>query len=163
MKLAIISDTHDAKDIVIKIAQKLSDIGISKAIHLGDIIAPFTIKFMREYYKGDLWVIFGNNDGERPFLMQTCERFEVFIQAAPLILNLENRKIIAMHEPYAVEAIAKSGDFDVVLYGHTHELKIERIGNTIVVNPGEACGYLTGRRTFVILDLKDLSYEIIDL
>jgi predicted phosphodiesterase len=36
-------------------------------------------------------------------------------------------------------------------------------GNTLLINPGEACGWLYGAPTAAILDLESLSVEILKL
>ena len=40
---------------------------------------------------------------------------------------------------------------------------MRRIGSTLVLNPGEACGCLTGRKTVALLDTEALSIEIVGL
>jgi putative phosphoesterase len=62
-----------------------------------------------------------------------------------------------------VEALAASGRWDAVLYGHTHRVDNRRIGGVLVLNPGEACGCLTGRKTAAILDTDTLEAEIVEL
>ncbi len=132
-------------------------------LHLGDIIAPFTPKFMLQEFRGKFIAVFGNNDGERPFLVKTLTSLGAEITPPPRALELDGRKIIMMHEPFAVESIAKSGDFDIVAYGHTHELRNEKFGRTLLLNPGEACGYLYGRKTFMIVDLRTMQVEIVEM
>ncbi|MCK4687182.1 MAG: metallophosphoesterase family protein, partial [Candidatus Lokiarchaeota archaeon] len=54
--------------------------------------------------------------------------------------------------------------FDIILFGHTHALMNKRYENgVLVVNPGELCGYLTGRATFAIVDTNKMEAEIIEL
>ncbi len=163
MKIAIISDTHDNKEAAVKAARIAETKGVSVMLHLGDIIAPFTPKFMLQEFHGRFIAVFGNNDGERPFLVKTVSSLGGEIGPAPKIIELDGRKIIMMHEPFAVESIAKSGDFDIVAYGHTHELRNEKIGDTLLLNPGEACGYLTGKKTFMIIDLQTMDVEIVEI
>ncbi len=162
MKIAIISDTHDNKEAAVRAARLAQEKGAEVMLHLGDIIAPFTPKFMLEHFKGRFIAVFGNNDGERPFLVKTLNSLGAEITPAPRVLELAGRKIIMMHEPFAVESIAKSGDFDIVAYGHTHELRNEKIGGTLLLNPGEACGYLTGKRTFMVVDLDTMEVEVVE-
>ena len=57
------------------------------------------------------------------------------------------------------EPIAKSGEYDVVIYGHTHEIDVRKEG-TLIVNPGETGGWTTGRSTVAIVDLDSLEAEI---
>ncbi|MEM2810730.1 MAG: metallophosphoesterase family protein, partial [Candidatus Korarchaeum sp.] len=64
---------------------------------------------------------------------------------------------------FTAVSLASSGRFDFVLYGHTHEVHIEEIGDTLVVNPGELCGKLSGRRTAALLYTEAKKAEILDL
>jgi putative phosphoesterase len=57
----------------------------------------------------------------------------------------------------------KSGLYDVVIYGHTHERVFEEVDDVLVINPGECCGYLTGNPTVVILDTEKKAYKDINL
>ena len=53
--------------------------------------------------------------------------------------------------------------FDVIVHGHTHRAGVHRKGNTLVVNPGEACGYLSGRSTIALFDTDNQKANIIEL
>ena len=45
----------------------------------------------------------------------------------------------------------------------THTIKgIERKGKTLAINPGELCGYLTGKSTIAILDTVKNQAEIVE-
>ncbi len=161
MKIAVISDTHDHIPAVQEAFRRIQALGIRQTLHLGDIIAPFVVRFLRNVYDGDLLAVYGNNDGERLFLRETFQKFQAEIRVAPVELELGGRRIHMTHEPVAPEALAQH--FDVVLYGHTHEIRNERLPNGhLILNPGEACGYLTGRRTFALLDLDTLRAEIVE-
>ncbi len=163
MKIAVISDTHDNKTAIQEAFKQIEEMGITLTLHLGDIISPFVSDFIREVYTGDLKIIIGNNDGEKFYLKKKFEAngFE-FYELKPVILEIQGRKIIMMHEPIAVESLARSGDFDIILYGHLHKIDNRKIGETLILNPGEACGYLTGKRTFAVLDLDSLKAEVIE-
>ena len=56
------------------------------------------------------------------------------------------------HEEELLRSLVSSGAYDVAVHGHTHEAKAERSGDTLVINPGEVCGYLTGKCTIALLD-----------
>ena len=62
-----------------------------------------------------------------------------------------------------LEALAASGAYDVIIYGHTHHPEISRRGKTLVINPGEACGWITGQATVAILDLDKLKADLIKI
>ncbi|MGB9824319.1 MAG: metallophosphoesterase [Candidatus Hydrothermia bacterium] len=163
MKIAFVSDTHDHKENIQKIFEALEKEGIRNVVHLGDLISPFNFKFIREVYSGNLYVIFGNNDGEKLYLKEQAKEYGVTLLRYPQLLEISGIKLVVMHEPFMVEQLAKSGDFDIVAYGHTHKLHIEKIGNTLIINPGEACGYLTGKATFVIVETDTRDSKVLEV
>lgn len=62
-----------------------------------------------------------------------------------------------------VQSLAISGNFDVIVRGHTHRSAIESMNGTLVINPGEASGVLTGRSTVAFLDAGELDVRIVDI
>jgi putative phosphoesterase len=154
MKIGFISDTHDHKEAIQSAFSYFEKEGIRNVIHLGDLISPFNFRFIREVYTGNLYYVFGNNDGERLFLIEQAKEFQVATFKLPQVIDINGIKIIIMHEPFVVKELAETQKFKIVAYGHTHKLHIEKVGETYIINPGEACGYLTGKRTFVVFDAE---------
>ena len=74
-------------------------------------------------------------------------------------------KIALMHgtEEPLVKAVVASGLYDVVVRGHNHRAESTRYGKTLLVNPGEIWGYLTGLQSVAILDTSNLGVEMIEL
>jgi len=68
-----------------------------------------------------------------------------------------------MHEHHIIDALAKSGCYDLVIYGHTHTPDIRTVNNTLIINPGEASGWLYGKPTVAVADLSAMTAEIIRL
>ena len=64
------------------------------------------------------------------------------------------------HEPQVLEGAVMPED-DLAVCGHTHQPEI-RAGRPLMVNPGEAGGWLSGVSTGIIVDLKDLTAQIIE-
>ena len=63
-----------------------------------------------------------------------------------------------------IDALVASGKFDIILSGHTHNVvNVKHENGVLVVNPGEACGYLTGKATFAIVNTDEMKAEIIKL
>ena len=54
-----------------------------------------------------------------------------------------------------------SGQCDAAFFGHTHEFYEERIGDALVLNPGELLG-LKGRPSFCVYDTETRQYERIE-
>jgi hypothetical protein len=74
-------------------------------------------------------------------------------------------KIALLHggDVELLEALIDQERFDVVVHGHTHIAEIRRKGKTLVVNPGEVCGYLTGKSTLALLDTVKREAKIIEM
>jgi hypothetical protein len=81
----------------------------------------------------------------------------------PHIFKLQSRKIVVMHEHHVADALADSGHYDLVVYGHTHKADIRKIKNTLLVNPGEVSTWLYGKSTVALVDLEKMEGEIIEL
>ncbi|CVK32888.1 putative enzyme [Methanoculleus bourgensis] len=62
-----------------------------------------------------------------------------------------------------LQALIGRKAFDVVVHGHTHQVGVRKLGGTLVVNPGETCGYLTGRPTIAVLDTVARDVELLSL
>jgi putative phosphoesterase len=90
--------------------------------------------------------IFGNNDGERVGLTRRLSEIGQ-VQVQPLFLELAGCRIAMVHEPEPVEAFARSGLYDLVIYGHTHQRELRTVDECLVLNPGEVCGWLTDNPT----------------
>ena len=57
-------------------------------------------------------------------------------------------------------AVSDSGYFDLIVYGHTHEVDVQK-GRTLIVNPGECCGWVKGRRTVALWDTVSGDVDIV--
>lgn len=155
----IISDSHDNMDKIRKSIKIAKENNVSRLIHLGDFVSPFAVApFLEGDYEFN--AIFGNNDGELLYLQK---RAMGKIISSPHWLNIDNKHLYLMHEPFALYPAIKSQLYDFVFFGHTHRLMIKEYGKTLVINPGESCGYLTGKATCVLLDPDTSSIRMIEL
>jgi uncharacterized protein len=157
MLIGIMSDTHDHLIYTKKAIELFNDKKVKYVIHAGDYTSPFTLKLFKELkckYTG----IFGNNDGDKLLLL---ERADGNIHNQPYIFTLNNKRIIVMHEHHVVDALADSGHFDLVIYGHTHKADVRKVKNTLIVNPGEVGTWLYGKSSVALADLNKMEAEII--
>ncbi|WP_457677994.1 metallophosphoesterase [Thermovibrio sp.] len=158
MKVAVVSDTHDNLPKVREFIKRVNDEGVELVIHCGDFVSPFTVKELLSGLKCDFLGVFGNNDGEVAGLIRVSGGG---IEKPPVFKVIDNLRFAVMHEPFFVESLARSGDFDFVIYGHTHQIDKRVIDGCYLLNPGELCGYLTGKSSFAILDTSQLTVEIV--
>ncbi|MHA1731991.1 MAG: metallophosphoesterase [Promethearchaeota archaeon] len=166
MKLGVMSDSHDNIELIEKAVEYFNANEIPVVVHCGDLISPFIARII-EKLDGKFYGVFGNNDGERVGLAKFFTK-----DTGPIVGNvfdkeIGGRRVIAFHGhnhgPDLIGALAKSGQFSAILSGHTHQVVNEKVGDTLVVNPGEVCGYLTGRSTVAVVDLDALEAEIVTL
>jgi len=159
--IGIMSDSHDNLDAIRKAVKTFNNHDVDLVIHAGDLISPFTAWEFQKL-EPELVAIYGNNDGEREGLkiaykeICTLEDFKE--------ISVEGWKFSILHgtNPAIVDSIVRSGKYDVLVRGHTHKLEILN-NETMMINPGEVCGYITGEQTIVLLDSDDLSFEVIYL
>ncbi|GAB6190012.1 metallophosphoesterase [Marinitoga arctica] len=156
----VLSDTHDNMFKMKEIEKIIERENITAVFHCGDFVAPFVLPYIIK--KGiDFYGVFGNNDGERLLL---SEKSNKRILVGPRSIEIENYKIFMMHEPYALNAAEKSGLYDFIFFGHTHEIIHRKNDNgTVVVNPGEASGWLTGRASIALIDPVDKEVNIMEI
>jgi putative phosphoesterase len=128
--------------------------------HAGDIVALFTAKAFSELRGVKFIAVFGNNDGEKLFLKRTIESFGGEIHEYCYKGELAGRSVYMTHTDHNVEEVAASQRYDLLVYGHTHQQDIDKVGGTLIINPGEATDWLAGSARVVILDLNDMSYAV---
>lgn len=161
--VGVMSDSHDNLEAIRRAVEFFNSKKVKLVLHAGDIISPFTIRVFREL-TCPIRAVTGNNDGDllalRRFFEDKGEVHNFFLS-----LEVDGVKVAVNHGHYpeVLESLISSGKYDVVVCGHTHERVNKRVGKTLVVNPGETCGYLTGKRSVAILDTEKLQAEIVEI
>ncbi len=160
MLIGIISDTHDNLDRLKTALETLRARGVSRLIHCGDIVSPFVVKEIAGYGFEECFGVFGNNDGEWLFLTENFKKIGR-IAKPPAFIEMGGARFAVLHEPMPDDAMATL-PVDAVLFGHTHQPVI-RNGKPVIVNPGECCGWLTGKSTIAVFDTEGMKAELIEL
>ncbi|MDK2892085.1 MAG: uncharacterized protein PWQ49_477 [Methanohalophilus sp.] len=161
--IGIISDTHDNLEAVEDAIEILNNKGVTAVLHAGDLVSPFMARAFSKL-EPELYMVFGNNEGDKITIKSWFEVFGATIYGNFASLEIENRKIALLHgtNEKIIDSLAKSGNFDLVVRGHTHEPSIKQISGTLVINPGECCGVLSGKRTLAFWDPDTNEAEIIE-
>ena len=165
MLIGIIADTHDNLPMVEKAVEKLNAEKVALVLHAGDYIAPFVIPKFKGL-NAKLIGVFGNNDGDLEFLKKRFSQYDnCEIRGRFAEINADGFKIALLHgdETDLLEALINRGGFDAVVHGHSHSIGAVKRGKTLVVNPGEVCGYLTGNSTVALLDTVKREVKITEL
>ncbi|MDB6108744.1 MAG: phosphodiesterase, family [Pedosphaera sp.] len=162
MKIAIISDVHDNLPMLRMALQRCQE--AEGLICCGDLCSPFVVKELGHGFARAVHVVFGNNDGDTFRIASAAAKFpQVQVHGEYVELDLGGRKFSVNHFDNIGRAIAKGEKHDVVCFGHNHQFEITAVGRTLIINPGEIYGGLTGHSTFAIYDTDTGKAERIEL
>ncbi|MHA1680164.1 MAG: metallophosphoesterase [Promethearchaeota archaeon] len=159
MKIGVISDSHDHMDNIGKFVDIFNDEGVDVIIHCGDFCSPFVARKFNNLNKSiKFYAVRGNNDGDINHLNFTFSKLCKIVDGHQTI-ELAGKKFFILHghgiPEGRIDDIARGGAYDVILYGHYHHTRDETVGDTVIMNPGESCGYLTGESTCGIIEIQD--------
>jgi len=142
MKIGVLSDTHIhlAEEIPQGIVRAFSDVDL--IVHAGDFVDVAVLEGMRRL--GEVKAVQGNMDSTK--LRSLLPEKEYLVAGG--------KKIGIIHGWGGPEGIeqkirARFEDVDIIIYGHSHRAKIERIGDVLFFNPGP------GFHSFGILTIEE--------
>ncbi len=153
MKIAIMSDSHDNIWNLEKALRLVQ--GADVLLFCGDLCAPFSLKMLADGFAGPIHAMQGNNDGDVALLIRVAaESGRVHLYTDGLAeLELGGRKVALTHYPHIAAAVAPSGRYDAVFFGHTHKAVLGWEGRTLVLNPGEVMGRF-GKPSLALYDTE---------
>ncbi len=162
MRVGLIADTHDRLPAIAELVRQMQASGIGMVLHAGDYCSPFALKAFEEAHMSVAGV-FGKNDGDRQGLVsraQTAFGAELF--EAPHSFEMAGHRILLVHDIGDVNK-RSIASHEIVIHGHTHQQEMKTRGDTLIVNPGEGCGWLYGTPSAAILDLDSRDVEFLTL
>lgn len=164
MIVGLLSDTHDHLPLIDEAIKQLNKMNAELVLHAGDYISPFVTEHFKQL-KAPLIGVFGNNDGDRTSLKKRFAELGADIRGRFAFVLVDGLRIALLHgdETELMRSLLELESHDVLVCGHTHAPKTYRKGRTLVINPGEACGYLSGKPTISILDTETLDVKTIQL
>ncbi len=158
--IGIIADTHDNRHTIRKAVDIFNKNEVGLVLHAGDLVSPFTVLDFKQL-NCPMELVYGNNDGEKIGLHKAFSDLGN-IAAGPRIITWNEKRILLMHEHDGLDAYKTSTSIDIVVYGHNHEASVGT-GIPLVINPGEAGGWLSGKATVALLDTDRMQAEIVAL
>jgi len=161
MKIAILSDTHDNLPNFKRAIDWIKKEKIKTVIHCGDVCAPSTLKEILDNFSGKIHLVFGNVDGDHYRLSKLEQtkpsRFILYGEWGKTVVG--GKKIAFVHFPEFARGLARSGEYDLVFYGHTHKPWEEKVGKCRLVNPGNLAN-LFYKATFAVYDTEKDKLEL---
>lgn len=155
MKIGIITDTHDKQTLIKKAIEVFTEHRVECVLHAGDITSPSSAQSLAEIDGARFIGVFGNCDCDKSALESVINSHEGEIHRGAYRGKIGDKKLLMAHDPRSLGDMPITGDFDLIVYGHTHVQDIRRQGDTLVINPGHSWA--------VVLDLDSMDYETIYL
>jgi putative phosphoesterase len=164
LQIGIVADSHDCLPRIKDAVNRLNSDSVELVLHAGDYSAPFVTDSYKSL-KSRMIGVLGNNDAERIALRDRFAEAGHEIRGRFADVKVDNLRIALIHgdEDEMLKSLIDSGGYDVVAFGHTHQAQVIKEGHTLVINPGEICGYLTGKSTFAVLDTTERSARLISI
>jgi len=159
--IGIMSDSHDNRAAIQQAVQFFNNVNCELVIHAGDFVAPFAAGELADL-QCPVKAVFGNCDGEQKGLAEAIQPFGE-IKEAPFVFSQEGQTIMITHIHFSVGKFAASGKYRAIVYGHTHKPEIKKVKDTLLLNPGETGGWLTGKHTVGLLDPETWEAKIVTL
>lgn len=163
MKIAILSDSHDHIPNLREAVRLSNQRGCAVLIHCGDLISPFMLDELAAF-AGAVHLVYGNNVGDQHLISSACgNRFPALNHHGVLgVIEAGGIKIAFTHYPQLARGLAVQGLFEVVCCGHNHRQRIEEVGGTLLVNPGELLGK-DAQPSFLVMDCPSRAVEVVEV
>lgn len=168
MKICIVSDSHDNRNMLAAAVSEAKSLGAQAVLHCGDVVAPTALRPLQQLGL-PVHVIHGNNMGDTyaMFMLTQEPNSVIHYHGMDAGLELGGKRIFIVHYPHYAEAMALTGDWDIVCCGHDHRPSIRYIDNvkqerTLFLNPGTVAG-IGPCASYLIGDLDSMEFEIKEL
>ncbi|MHB1423428.1 MAG: metallophosphoesterase family protein [Gemmataceae bacterium] len=156
MRIGIVSDTHGNRRMVNLALAELHQRGITTVFHCGDIDDPETVELFRGF---TTHFVFGNCDIDKETLRAAMAAIGAALHDSFGSVELEGVKLAFLHgeDKVLMRDVERSGYYDFLFYGHTHQADEHRTGPTRVINPGAL--HRARPKSFLVLDLLTKEVE----
>jgi putative phosphoesterase len=131
-------------------------------LHAGDYCSPFALRAFEEAHMS-LAGVFGRNDGDPQGLVTRAQSsFGAELFESPHSVEIGGRRILLVHDIGEVNKRSVSSH-EIVIHGSTHQQEMKTRGDTLIVNPGEGCGWLYGTPSAALLELDSREVQFLTL
>ena len=162
MKIGLLADTHDRIPAIGDLVRRLQEAGAGMILHAGDFCAPFSLAPILEV-NVPMAGVFGRNDGDREGLRAAAARgVGTELYESPHSMELGGTHLLLVHDVAEVNARSIEGHA-IVVHGCSHRKGVSARGDSLLINPGEGCGWLYRVPTAALLDLETKQVEFVEL
>jgi putative phosphoesterase len=162
MRVGLLADSHDRLPAIAEFARRFTEAAVGLVLHAGDYCSPFSL---RPVAMANLAMagVFGRNDGDEKGLRAEAMRgVGAELYESPHSVEVAGQRILLVHDIGDVTQWSLTAH-SIIIHGCTHRQEMKVRGSSLIINPGEACGWLYGSPTAAILDLDTKQLEVIRL
>ena len=160
MKIAVMADIHGNMAYLERAKEIIDDSKIEIIIVCGDV-QDFEALEELDSWKQKVYLSLGNADYEIRYKLESGQiqtrNVEVSLDYGHL--KIGGTEVAFCHYPNYARKLAESGRYNVVFYDHNHRPWEEKVGQAIMLNPGEIQAR-DGKPTFAIYDLSQMKAEL---
>lgn len=162
MRVGLLADTHDRLPAIAELVRRMAAKDIGMVLHAGDYCAPFSLAPFHDANMA-LAGVFGRNDGDRQGLDAFAAKgMGTEIYESPHSFEVGGQRILLVHDIGEVQQRSLD-QHSVVVHGHSHTQEQRTMGDVLIINPGEGCGWLYKVPSAAILDLDTREVEMLTL
>jgi uncharacterized protein len=166
MKICVVSDSHDRGPMLASAIETAKAEGAEAVIHCGDLIGGNTLKASLKLGL-PLHIVHGNNLGDPVAIARMACDSEGLLNyhGHDAMITVGRRRIFVTHYPHYANAMACTGDYDLVCCGHSHAPEVRQQinikgGQTWLLNPGTVAGLGATAATWILADLESMNFQI---
>jgi len=160
VQIGIVSDTHGHSTFAQSAAYMLETFSVEQVLHCGDIGSTGVVEI---FSKWPAHYVYGNTDDSREALQEEIEASGGKYYGQIADIELDNRRIGMTHgdDQALLMRMIRSAEYDLVCSGHTHQVNVRQVGQTLALNPGAL--FRAAKHTIAIVDLATMHHEIVEV
>ncbi len=158
MLIGLISDTHipdRMKELPEKVFEAFKD--VEMILHAGDVTSQEVIEKLEEI--APVTAIQGNTDR----IVGLDLPKTTVVEAEELKIGVIHGEVYPRADTQQLHYLAKQLDVDILVSGHSHQPKVEKVEDVLLINPGSPTVPRLADRTIMILKInkKEVNVELV--
>lgn len=158
MLIGLISDTHipdRMKELPEKVFEAFKD--VEMILHAGDVTSQEVIEKLEEI--APVTAIQGNTDR----IVGLDLPKTAVVEAEELKIGVIHGEVYPRADTQQLHYFAKQLDVDILVSGHSHQPKVEKVEDVLLINPGSPTVPRLADRTIMILEInkKEVNVELV--
>lgn len=158
MLIGLISDTHipdRMKELPEKVFEAFKD--VEMILHAGDVTSQEVIEKLEEI--APVKAIQGNTDR----IVGLDLPKTAVVEAEELKIGVIHGEVYPRADTQQLHYLAKQLDVDILVSGHSHQPKVEKVEDVLLINPGSPTVPRLADRTIMILEInkKEVDVELV--